>query len=128
GGAVLWRPVIVGLVLTFALAVLMLKIAQTEVAFGWVNRAVGAVAAATRAGTSFVFGYVGGRCATVRSEEPGLGLHSRISGAASRAGDERAVVPALLLAHPAADRARLLMRRCSFGPISISCRAAKCSS
>src|SRR5262245_39803452 len=82
--AVPWRPVIVGLVLTFALAVLMLKIAQTEVAFGWVNRAVGAVAAATRAGTS---GYVGGRCATVRSEEPGLGLHSRISGAASRAGD-----------------------------------------
>src|SRR5262249_3974344 len=69
--AVPWRPVIVGLVLTFALAVLMLKIAQTEVAFGWVNRAVGAVAAATRAGTSFVFGYVGGRCATVRSEEPG---------------------------------------------------------
>jgi CNT family concentrative nucleoside transporter len=58
--AVPWRPVIVGLVLTFALALLMLKIPQTEIAFGWVNRAVEAIAAATRAGTAFVFGYVGG--------------------------------------------------------------------
>jgi CNT family concentrative nucleoside transporter len=47
-------------VLTFALAVLMLKVPQIEVAFGWINRAVEAVAAATRAGTSFVFGYLGG--------------------------------------------------------------------
>jgi CNT family concentrative nucleoside transporter len=58
--AVPWRPVILGLVLTFALAVLMLKVPQIEVAFGWINRAVEAVAAATRAGTSFVFGYLGG--------------------------------------------------------------------
>jgi len=58
--AVPWRPVIVGLLLTFGLALLMLKIPQTEIAFGWVNRAVGAIAAATRAGTSFVCGYVGG--------------------------------------------------------------------
>jgi len=58
--AVPWRPVIVGLVATFALALLMLKVPQTEIVFGWVNRAVQAIAAATRAGTSFVFGYVGG--------------------------------------------------------------------
>jgi len=29
-----WRPVIIGLALTFALALLMLKIPQTQIAFG----------------------------------------------------------------------------------------------
>jgi CNT family concentrative nucleoside transporter len=58
--AVPWRPVVVGLAVTFALALLMLKVPQVEVAFALITRAVDAVAAATRAGTSFVFGYVGG--------------------------------------------------------------------
>jgi len=58
--AVPWRPVLTGLGITFALALLMLKVPQTEVAFEGINRAVDAVVAATRAGTSFVFGYVGG--------------------------------------------------------------------
>jgi CNT family concentrative nucleoside transporter len=58
--AVPWRPVLVGLAVTFVLALLMLKVPQTEIAFNWINRAVEAVAAATKAGTSFVFGYVGG--------------------------------------------------------------------
>ncbi len=58
--AVPWRPVVSGLAVTFALAILMLKVPQTEVAFAWINSAVEALAAATKAGTSFVFGYVGG--------------------------------------------------------------------
>ena len=58
--AVPWRPVVVGLAVTFALALLMLKVPQVETAFALITRAVDAVAAATRAGTSFVFGYVGG--------------------------------------------------------------------
>ena len=58
--AVPWRSVIIGLILTFALALLMLKIPQAEIVFGCINRAVEAVAAATKAGTAFVFGYVGG--------------------------------------------------------------------
>jgi concentrative nucleoside transporter, CNT family len=58
--AVPWRPVVVGLALTFALALLMLKVPQAEIAFVWINDAVNALAAATRAGTGFVFGYVGG--------------------------------------------------------------------
>ena len=58
--AVLWRPVVTGLAVTFALALLMLKVPQTAIAFGWINRAVEAIADATKAGTSFVFGYVGG--------------------------------------------------------------------
>ena len=62
-----WRPVVTGLAVTFALALLMLKVPQTEIAFVWINDAVDAIAAATRAGTSFVFGYVGGGAAAVRS-------------------------------------------------------------
>ncbi len=58
--AVPWRPVVTGLLVTFALALLMLKVPQTEIAFDFINRAVEAIAAATKAGTSFVFGYVGG--------------------------------------------------------------------
>ena len=69
--AVPWRPVITGLALTFVLALLMLKISQTEIAFGWINRAVEAVAAATRAGTAFVFGYVGGGALPFDPKTPG---------------------------------------------------------
>jgi CNT family concentrative nucleoside transporter len=69
--AVPWRPVITGLALTFVLALLMLKIPQTEIAFGWINRAVEAVAAATRAGTAFVFGYVGGGALPFDPKTPG---------------------------------------------------------
>ncbi len=58
--AVNWRQAGIGLAVTFVLAVVMLKLPQTQLAFDWINRAVEAVAAATRAGTSFVFGYVGG--------------------------------------------------------------------
>ena len=58
--AVPWRPVLTGLAVTFALALLMLKVPQTTIAFDWINRGVEALAAASKAGTAFVFGYVGG--------------------------------------------------------------------
>jgi len=58
--AVSWRNAAVGLVVTFVLALLFLKIPQTEAAFAAANSAVSAIAGATRAGTSFVFGYIGG--------------------------------------------------------------------
>jgi concentrative nucleoside transporter, CNT family len=66
-----WRPVVVGLVVTFLLALLMLKVPQTATAFDWINRAVQAIAAATRAGTSFVFGYVGGGALPFDPKTPG---------------------------------------------------------
>jgi CNT family concentrative nucleoside transporter len=69
--AVPWRPVVVGLAVTFGLAVLMLKIPQTAIAFSWIDRAVEAIAAATRAGTSFVFGYVGGGALPFDPKTPG---------------------------------------------------------
>ena len=42
--AVPWRPVVVGLVATFALALLMLKVPQAKIAFVWINDAVIALA------------------------------------------------------------------------------------
>jgi len=69
--AVPWRPVLVGLAVTFGLALLMLKVPQTELAFSFINRAVEAIAGATRAGTSFVFGYIGGGTLPFDPKTPG---------------------------------------------------------
>jgi concentrative nucleoside transporter, CNT family len=69
--AVPWRPVVTGLAVTFALALIMLKAPQVEVAFDWIDRAVEAIAAATKAGTSFVFGYVGGGPLPFELKTPG---------------------------------------------------------
>jgi concentrative nucleoside transporter, CNT family len=68
--AVNWRQSGIALGLTAALAVVMLKVPKVEVAFGWINDAVGAIADATRAGTSFVFGYVGGGALPFEVKEP----------------------------------------------------------
>ena len=46
--AVNWRQSGIALGLTAALAVVMLKVPKVEVAFGWINDAVGAIADATR--------------------------------------------------------------------------------
>ena len=69
--AVPWRSVSVGLAVTVALAALMLKVPQVKGAFSAINAAVDAIAAATRAGTSFVFGYVGGGPLPFESKVPG---------------------------------------------------------
>jgi CNT family concentrative nucleoside transporter len=58
--AVSWRQAAIGLGVTFATAVLFLKVRATGAAFSAINNAVDAIAEATKAGTSFVFGYVGG--------------------------------------------------------------------
>ena len=58
--AVAWRPVIAGMALTGALAVLLLKAPLVADFFALLNRAVDALESATRDGTAFVFGYLGG--------------------------------------------------------------------
>jgi CNT family concentrative nucleoside transporter len=55
-----WKSAGVALVVTFATALLLLKVPAIKSAFAGVNRAVDAVSAATQAGTSFVFGFIGG--------------------------------------------------------------------
>jgi concentrative nucleoside transporter, CNT family len=58
--AVSWTRAAVGLAVTVVLALLFLKVPAIRAAFASANAAVDAIAAATRAGTSLVFGYLGG--------------------------------------------------------------------
>src|SRR4029077_20756366 len=55
-----WRQAAIGLTVTVLLALIMLKVPKAEVVFALINDAVNAIATAPRAGTAFVFGYVGG--------------------------------------------------------------------
>jgi CNT family concentrative nucleoside transporter len=70
-GAVPWRRVGIGLGLTVVLALMLLKVPPLRAAFAAVNGGVDAIAAATRAGTSFVFGYVGGGALPFDPKFPG---------------------------------------------------------
>src|ERR1700730_9561135 len=69
--AVSFRQAAIGLGLTVVLAVLLIKVPQIKLGFAVIGRAVDAVAAATRAGTSFVFGYVGGGALPFELKAPG---------------------------------------------------------
>lgn len=55
-----WRVLVAGLAIQLALAALLLKVPPARAAFAELNRAVDAIQSATRAGTGFVFGYLGG--------------------------------------------------------------------
>lgn len=54
------RQAAIGLAVTFVTAIVLLKVPVVAHAFGAINDAVGAISAASRAGSAFVFGYVGG--------------------------------------------------------------------
>ncbi len=54
------KTVAIGIGLQFAIALLLLHVAPIREALGWVNNLVTALASATEAGTSLVFGYLGG--------------------------------------------------------------------
>ena len=58
--AVSLRQAAIGLAATFVTALVLLKLPVVAHAFGAINDAVGTISAASRAGSSFVFGYVGG--------------------------------------------------------------------
>jgi CNT family concentrative nucleoside transporter len=58
--AVSIRQAIIGLAVTLVTALVLIKVPLVAKAFGAINDAVGTIAAASRAGTSFVFGYIGG--------------------------------------------------------------------
>jgi CNT family concentrative nucleoside transporter len=68
--AVNWRQAGIALGVTLLLALVMLKVPKVEVVFGLINDAVNAIATATRAGTAFVFGYVGGGALPFEVKEP----------------------------------------------------------
>jgi concentrative nucleoside transporter, CNT family len=58
--AVSLRQAAIGLAATLVTAVVLIKLPIVAHAFGAINDAVGAISDASRAGTSFVFGYIGG--------------------------------------------------------------------
>lgn len=58
--AVSWRIVVTGLLAQFLIALALLKVTAFHDALAILNSAVMAIAAATRVGTAFVFGYIGG--------------------------------------------------------------------
>jgi CNT family concentrative nucleoside transporter len=70
-GAVSWRHAAIGLTVTLVIAVLLLKVPPVRAAFGAVNGAVDAISAATRAGTSLVYGYLGGGALPFEAKDPG---------------------------------------------------------
>jgi CNT family concentrative nucleoside transporter len=69
--AVSLKQAALGLLVTFITAVILLKLPVVAHAFGAINDAVGVIAAATRAGTSFVFGYLGGGALPFDLKAPG---------------------------------------------------------
>jgi len=58
--AVACKQAAIGLLVTSATAVILLKVPGVSRVFGAINDAVDVISAASRAGTSFVFGYLGG--------------------------------------------------------------------
>src|SRR5882672_395389 len=69
--AVSLRQAAIGLAVTFLTAVALTKLPIVAHAFGVINDAVGAISAASRAGTSFVFGYLGGGALPFDLKAPG---------------------------------------------------------
>jgi len=67
-----WRMILGGLGLQFAIAGLVLKVPALKDVFMGLNALVQAAETATRAGTSFVFGFVGGAPAPYVSTNPAL--------------------------------------------------------
>jgi CNT family concentrative nucleoside transporter len=65
------RQAAIGLGVTFLTALMLIKLPLVAHAFGAINDAVGAISAASRAGTSFVFGYLGGGTLPFDLKAPG---------------------------------------------------------
>jgi len=72
--AVSWRIVAAGLAVQGSLALLLLKVPAAKLLFLGLDRAVDALQTATRAGTTFVFGYVGGGPAPWTVTHPSSGF------------------------------------------------------
>jgi concentrative nucleoside transporter, CNT family len=69
--AVAWKQAFIGLAVTFATATILLKVPGAPRVFAAINDAVNAISAATRAGTAFVFGYLGGAALPYDLKVPG---------------------------------------------------------
>lgn len=68
-----FRTILPGFGLQLGLALLFLKFPGSSDVFLWLNHAVGAIEKSTRAGTGFVFGYLGGGPLPFKEAVPGAG-------------------------------------------------------
>lgn len=66
------RTILVGLALQFLLGILLLKLPGSRSFFAWLNHMVEFLEVATRAGTGFVFGYLGGGALPFDEKSPGM--------------------------------------------------------
>ncbi len=66
-----WRTAAAGLLLQFALALLLIKLPGSQTVFRWIGNAVEALMRSTEAGTSLVFGYLGGAPLPFQETYPG---------------------------------------------------------
>ncbi|MGE0425441.1 MAG: NupC/NupG family nucleoside CNT transporter [Reyranellaceae bacterium] len=71
---VMWRPVLIGIALQVVLAMLFLRVPVLRDGLAALTGAVDALAAATKAGTAFVFGYLGGAPLPFAESYPGGGF------------------------------------------------------
>jgi CNT family concentrative nucleoside transporter len=69
--AVSLRQTAIGLAVTLVTALVLIKLPLVARAFGAINDAVNTISAASRAGTSFVFGYLGGGALPFDLKSPG---------------------------------------------------------
>ncbi len=66
-----YRDILIGLALQFSVLLILLKIPPVRQLFGYLNKAVMLLEASTRAGTTFVFGYLGGGPLPFAENSPG---------------------------------------------------------
>ena len=66
-----WRTAAIGFVVQFALALALIKLPGSQIVFRWIGNAVDALVRATEAGTSLVFGFLGGGALPFEETFPG---------------------------------------------------------
>ncbi|MXX53701.1 MAG: nucleoside:proton symporter [Dehalococcoidia bacterium] len=66
-----WRTAAIGLAVQFTLALLLITLPGSQIVFRWIGNAVDALVRATEAGTSLVFGFLGGAPLPFEETYPG---------------------------------------------------------
>lgn len=66
-----WRTAAAGLTIQFALAALLIKVPGSQIVFKWIGDGVDALVRSTEAGTTLVFGFLGGGALPFEESYPG---------------------------------------------------------
>ena len=66
-----WRTAVAALVVQFAVALILIKLPGSQIVFRWIGNGVDALLRSTEAGTSLVFGYLGGAPLPFEESFPG---------------------------------------------------------